>query len=90
MSKNWSGGKRTYRKTDDYYWYDKLPMAVKKALMESVNDWDSKWCHAMVNKHGVWIVLKAIKEGDKKYCEKGTKPISSYVAAEVKPLYANW
>lgn len=84
-------------KHPDEYYYDQLGPRVRKALQESVTIWSSRWCHKMVKEKGAeWVIIK-LKDADIDFMKKGFRMEhfkknhpSSFVAAKVKPLRANW
>jgi hypothetical protein len=85
------------QKLPEEYYYDQLGPKVRKALQESVTMWSSRWCYNMVKQHGADWVINKLKLADIDFMKKGfvmkafTKNYpSSFVAAKVKPLKANW
>lgn len=84
-------------KHPDEYYYEKLGPKVRKALQESVTEWSSRWCYKMVQEKGSDYVIRTLRDADVGFMKKGFKMEafkknhpSSYTAAKVKPLKANW
>lgn len=84
-------------KHPDEYYYEKLGPKVRKALQDSVTEWSSRWCYKMVQEKGADYVIRQLRDADANFMKNGFRMkhfqknvASSYVAAKVKPLRANW
>lgn len=87
----------TPRHTDDEA-FELCPPQVRKALMDSVNDWSAAGALRHSRKYGWKATVEWLRQGDENFMRKGWEPAhgkrpkvpSPTITVRVKPLRANW